>query len=550
MKKFFELHPEIVTISCLIVAFYFLFFHNIWTYPLMDVDETRYVGMARAMHDAKDYLTLYLNGEYFFEKPPLYFWLVSGSFALFHKVTEGVARFPLGICATLSCFYLYFCGRKAVSRKFGVFSSLILATSIEFIVLAKVAMLDMVLTTFIILSLYSGFMTFFVQDKNKKYFWWLFYIFSALAVMSKGIPGFIVPFGTMFFAGILTKRFKEYFRPQYLIVGFIVFFAIVIPWHYIMLKTYDPLFFNEYIVTHHLQRFMGGETLGRKRGAWYYLVTILWGFLPWIASFIAVLSTSFKKVSMAQVKAFDFNALEDSKKYFVLNIVGALFIFLFFTSSDTKLVTYILPIYACLACIVAKYWIGYVENEAHKKAINLSVYIFNGIFILAGVVAIFAKLFLPDLLYSDIKDVQALTVVIVVLFPLAGILFARKNLGFNVFLSYVCMFMALASFTGEYIKIDYKFGQNDLMNFAKYAKENNLNIVAYGMSRKYSLLYYADKKVDYVDWEDEAKLPEKLNQDNTILILRNSTVEELDGKLKFDVVRMGRRYQIVKRVEK
>lgn len=57
----------------LFVVFYFIFFHNIGTYPLMDIDETRYVLMSKDMLKSHDFMTLYLNGEYFFEKPPLYF---------------------------------------------------------------------------------------------------------------------------------------------------------------------------------------------------------------------------------------------------------------------------------------------------------------------------------------------------------------------------------------------------------------------------------------------------------------------------------------------
>ena len=71
----------------------------------MDVDETRYVAMARDMFLSKDFLTLYLNGEYFFEKPPLYFWQECLSFALFGKINEFTARFPVALLE----FFILFC---------------------------------------------------------------------------------------------------------------------------------------------------------------------------------------------------------------------------------------------------------------------------------------------------------------------------------------------------------------------------------------------------------------------------------------------------------
>ncbi|UKI41031.1 MAG: hypothetical protein L6V95_13190 [Candidatus Melainabacteria bacterium] len=59
------------------------------SYQLLDPDETRYVTMARDMFQTKDYLTLYLNGEYFFEKPPLFFWLECLGFKFLEVLTNG-----------------------------------------------------------------------------------------------------------------------------------------------------------------------------------------------------------------------------------------------------------------------------------------------------------------------------------------------------------------------------------------------------------------------------------------------------------------------------
>ena len=146
IKKIIGNHPEFFTILGLSIIFYFLFFHNIWSYALMDVDESRYVSMSKDMFNSKDFLTLYLNKEFFFEKPPLYFWSECLSFALWGKITEATARFPVALYGALSCFMIYFLGRKIVSRAYGVISALILGTSLEFLILAKFAILDNILT--------------------------------------------------------------------------------------------------------------------------------------------------------------------------------------------------------------------------------------------------------------------------------------------------------------------------------------------------------------------------------------------------------------------
>ena len=216
-KNFILKHAELFTIFGLCIIFYFIFFHNIWAYALMDVDESRYISMSKGMYNSKDFLTLYLNKEFFFEKPPLFFWGECLSFALFGKITEATARFPVALYGTLTSFMIYFLGRKIVSRTYGVISSLILATSLEFLILSKFAILDIVISTCITFSLCFGILTNFCQEKNKKYLWCLFYIFSGLAVMAKGIPGFVIPFGSMFFISIFSKNFKEAFKPKYFV---------------------------------------------------------------------------------------------------------------------------------------------------------------------------------------------------------------------------------------------------------------------------------------------------------------------------------------------
>ena len=200
----------------------------------------------------------------------------------------GVNVYLSALYALMITLAVYFVGKKVVSAKFGFVSALILATSLEFIILARFAILDIVVSSLIGLSVLCGFLTQFVQDKNKKYFWWLFYVFSALAVMTKGIPGFVVPFGAMFFVSLFNKTFKKCFTPSYIIPGVLLFLLIVLPWHIVMLKTYDPLFFNEYIMKHHINRFFSSSEIGREQPFYFYILTILWGAMPYVLSTILV----------------------------------------------------------------------------------------------------------------------------------------------------------------------------------------------------------------------------------------------------------------------
>ena len=539
---FIKKHADFFTVLGLCIICYFIFFHNIGNYALMDVDETRYVAMSRDMFHTKDFLTLYLNGDYFFEKPPLYFWGECLSFAIFGKVNEFTARFPVALYGTLSTLLVYFTGKKVVSRNYGIISALILATSLEFVILAKFAILDIVVSTCIGFSVMFGLLTQFVLDKNKKYFWWLFYIFSGLAVMAKGIPGFVVPFGTMFFVTLANKKFKEIFKPQYFLVGFVLFFLIVLPWHLVMFKIHDPLFFNEYIIKHHLERFINSNEIGRKQPFYFYFLTFLWGFFPWIVSAIAVAVTKLKSF-----KRFAVEELTNPLKFLLFNCIGLIVTFLFFSSSSTKLVTYILPVYFFSACIMGFVWNNYIEKEENKKAINISVYILGGICILAASVAIFTPLFLPLQLYMDILPAKWLCIVLLAIFGVSSILFAIFKKRWAVFFTYVIFMAALSAFgTKEFFNIDYKFGQNDLMEFAAYAKDNKNTLSTFGFSRRYSLIYYYGGHVDFQIEKDYERLKEQLADKNNVVILKNKEMNEIPEDIHYNGISQGRKYSLVK----
>lgn len=547
---FIKKHAKWFTVLGLGILFYFIFFHNIGNYPLMDVDETRYVAMARDMFKSKDFMTLMLGDDFFFEKPPLYFWGECISFAIFGKINEFTARFPVALYGTLICFLTYFMGRKIVSRSYGVISSLILATCFEFVILAKFAILDIVVSTCAAFSIMLGFLTFFCQDKNKKFCIWLFYIFAGLAVMAKGIPGFVLPFGVMFFALAMANKLKSALKPKYLCIGVIFFLLIVLPWHLLMLRIHNPAFYEEYIIKHHLARFLTSNDIGRSEPIWFYFVNLLWGTVPWVFSAIAVLiakSKNFGKGFLQKVKNFNFNELDDAHKYLALNWLATIFILLFFSASSTKLITYILPIYVHLACIMGFAWLGYVEKEKYKKPVNISVYISGGFCLLLAAAALFTPLFLPKTLYADILPAKWMTIGFVAFCGVSSILCAFKNKRWGVFFTYVIFTLLVSAFcTKQFFLIDYKFGQNDLMEFARYANDKEEQLMSFGDTRRYSLLYYYGPHIKFIEQMTIDNLRDELAQKDALISIKKKNLKKYGAELDYETVLEGRKYKLIR----
>lgn len=537
--EYIKKHPDLFTFTGLFIVFCVVFISGIGSYPLMDIDETRYASMAHDMFHTKDFMTLYLNGEYFFEKPPLYFWLECMSFAIFGHVNEFTVRFPVSVLGILSCFMVYFTGKKVISRNFGAVSALVLATSVQFFILSKFAILDIVLCFCTTFSIYFGFMTLFCQEKNKKYFWWLFYIFSGLAVLAKGIPGFVLPFGTMFFSYIAAKKFRELFKPVFLIPGTLMFLAIVLPWHILMLKTHNPLFFDEYIMKHHLARFTTSADLGRKQPFYFFIPTLFVGFLPWIIPVAVTCHKWGKDVVKTFKNGFVFEKMNNTAKFVTLNAIAAVLTFLFFSASSTKLITYILPIYPFLACLTAKVILDISEDENWNKVFN-NVSVFAGImFIIAGL-SVFSPIEIQGQRLSNVMVCCPVTI----FFGILLIILKDKK---QLFLTTVLFFTMLSTIAvPAAFKYDYLFGQNDLMEYAKEAKENGSQLASFGFGRRFSLNYYYDGHVIYEQFPLYDRLNNLLNEENTVIVIKNIDSEEYSKHADFVVIHRGTKYSLIK----
>ena len=93
-------------------------------------------------------------------------------------------------------------------------------------------------------------------------------------------------------------------------------------------------------------------------------------------------------------------------------------------------------------------------------------------------------------------------------------------------------------------EFNYTFGQNDLMKYAKYAKENNKTISTYLTGRKYSLLFYGNQnKIDFQTEENVNWLKKELNKKNHIVIIRNSEIKDLPLIIK----EKGVKYSLIER---
>ena len=139
-----EASPQLVTrrwnprsICILLFAWLILQLGGIFSPGLLDDVDSIYIEIAREMLHRHDYITPYINGIRFFDKPPLMYWMAAGSMHLFGEF-DWAARIPLTLAVLALILATYALGIRLFSHlspashpdRGGLYAALAIATSI------------------------------------------------------------------------------------------------------------------------------------------------------------------------------------------------------------------------------------------------------------------------------------------------------------------------------------------------------------------------------------------------------------------------------------
>ena len=124
------------------------------TRPLLPVDETRYLGVAWEMWTTGEFLVPHLNGEPYSHKPPLLFWLINLSWALF-GVGDVAARLVAPLFALGNLVLTHVLARRLWPDRpeVAMLAPMILAGSLFWGAVATLTFFDMVVGFFTLAAL-------------------------------------------------------------------------------------------------------------------------------------------------------------------------------------------------------------------------------------------------------------------------------------------------------------------------------------------------------------------------------------------------------------
>ncbi len=311
--------------------------------PLWSPDEGRYSEIPREMVASGDYLTPRLNGVKYFEKPPLFYWLQSLSIKIF-GLNEWALRFWTAAFALLGCLAVYFAGRALYGRRTGLLAAVVLANSLLYYAMSRIITLDMAVSVLISCAL----LAFLLGAREpmgprRRVAMWAFFLFAALATLTKGLIGIVIP---ALVIGIWIWLLGEWrvLKAMYLPSGIVLFLAVVLPWH-VLIARVNPEFLNFYIVHEHFQRYLVRHH-GSLHQVWIFVPVVLLGLFPWTA-FLAQAIHHNLRLSWSERK-------QHQEALFLILWAGT--VFTFFSFSSSKLIPYILPMFPPLSILLGRYF--------------------------------------------------------------------------------------------------------------------------------------------------------------------------------------------------
>jgi 4-amino-4-deoxy-L-arabinose transferase-like glycosyltransferase len=380
----------------LALAFGLLLGFRLGSYPLDNPDEGRNTEIPREMLATGDWVTPRLNGVVYFEKPPLVYWSVGACILLFGK-SEWALRATPALFALGGILLTYAAARRLYGRTAGLASATVLGTGLLYFGTGRFLVLDMAVSVLMSATLFCFILALDEPPGTRRR--WLYYglyASAALATLTKGFIGFLVTGAVMFLWLLIFNQWKR-LRPMYLPSGIALFLLIALPWH-VLAAMRNETWAHRYIYYEHWARFTTTEH-GRFQPWHYFIWILLGGLFPWMVFLWPAVRDA--------VRGGWSRRGENLTAWFLITWV--VFIFLFFTKSQSKLPAYILPVFPAVAVLIGRWLAGVLADPAGLLRLRWSL---RGFSFACGLLAaaLIVTVMRPGLIIRDPAQAAALRI--------------------------------------------------------------------------------------------------------------------------------------------
>ncbi|WP_192483463.1 MULTISPECIES: phospholipid carrier-dependent glycosyltransferase [Cysteiniphilum] len=399
---------------------------------LFTPDEGRYAEIAREMVVNHQYIVPHLDGVIYFEKPPMIYWLTALSLKIF-GFNIWAARLPNPVLSIIGVWFVYIvCRIVYQKRRVSLWAALITGTSILYLGGGRYLNLDAGVAFFLTITMLS----FWASRQYRQTSWqaniWLLnaFIFSGLAVMTKGLIGIVFPMMIIGLWALIVGKYRLLLDYR-LYLGLIVVLIISVPW-IVAVNNEHPEFFHYYVIVQQILRYATDEQ-GRQMSKFVYFGIFIIAFFPWFGFLPQVFKSVFTKFKTRK---------KHENEWFLF--VWGMAILLFFAFSKSILMGYLIPIVTPFAILIARR-IDKILNESRlRKSTKASIIVALVFFIIIAIAFVILP-FIPNfaMFFGGIAGFYWPAAIVSLITAIAGFIYLKRNNLKAIMLWFVCAMMII-----------------------------------------------------------------------------------------------------------
>ena len=248
---------------------------------LLEGSEGLYAGIAGEMARRGEFFDLTYQGIPYFNKPPLFFWLLNLSTSIWgdHEIA---LRLPGSLAAVGTILLTYVLGTQLMSSRAGFWAALVVATSHVFLWYGRRVLFDSTLTFLVTLALFAWIQ---VQILGRSSRWYLVTFLSmALGAMLKEMHGFFLPLLIMALYAVI-QRDARMVRDRFFWIGLAGAIALLAWYSQLLSVGYQHHFLLGSAIKSVWNSGLSGAAGTSKDGhPLYWYLGMMWAdFFPWCA---------------------------------------------------------------------------------------------------------------------------------------------------------------------------------------------------------------------------------------------------------------------------
>jgi 4-amino-4-deoxy-L-arabinose transferase-like glycosyltransferase len=226
-------HPGFLPVFALFMLPFALFV-NLGLMPLISDEPTRAI-VTLEMILSGNYITPTINGEFYYNKPPLFNWILAGFIQTSGQMNEFIFRLPTVLSLIFMGLIIYIFSKKALGRENAMLAGLMLITTARILFWDSFQGLIDITYSLVTFCSFAA-LYYFARKKNWLALFMVTYALTATGYLMKGLPSIAFQ-GISLTAWLLyEKSFKKLFTWQHL-AGIAIFLLITGSYYFAYLQT-------------------------------------------------------------------------------------------------------------------------------------------------------------------------------------------------------------------------------------------------------------------------------------------------------------------------